>query len=144
MNNVRDVLVIGARELESVLGPRQFTFHVTDSGSSSGGQYASGEFLRGDRRLELHLRWSLGLVKYRVAGRSLTHADYVRAVQATGATAQAEYPGFSDDPVDAFRHLAHDLEHFGQVFYDGSEAAFAALHTWVGEHPRATGLAALP
>ena len=143
--NPRDVLLTGAHELDAVLGPARFCFSATDEGRSSGGLYASGEYLRGDRRLELHFRWSLGLVKYHVGGLSLSHADYVRAVKATaGATEQAKYPGFSANPVDGFRHLADDLAHFGETFLSGSDAEFAALHAWAKEHPQAKGLAALP
>ncbi len=141
----RDVLNAGARELESVLVPHGFAFCVSDEGKSSGGRYASGEYQRGDRRLELHFRWSLGLVKYHVGGWSLDHAEYVRAVQAvTGTRVQPAYPGFSDDPLAAFHHLGRDLERFGKVFLGGSDAAFAELHTWASEHPMPRGLAALP
>jgi hypothetical protein len=35
---------------------------------------------------------------------ALSHADYLRGLGATGA-----YPGYSDDPIDGFRHLALDL-----------------------------------
>lgn len=150
----RDVLNAGARELESLLVPHGFAFRVSDEGKGSGGQYASGDFQRGNRRLELHFRWSLGLVTYHVGGwslgpfhvgaRSLGHADYVRAVKSvTGSSAQPEYPGFSDDPLSAFRHLRRDLERFGQIFLAGSNAAFTELHTWASEHPRPKGFAAL-
>jgi hypothetical protein len=141
----RDVLNAGARELESAVAPHGFGFRVTDEGWSSGGNHASGEYQRDDRRLELHLRWSLGLVRYHVGPRSLGHAEYVRAVQAvTGTSGQAAYPGFSDDPVAAFRHLAQDLERFGEIFLAGSHAAFAELHAWASEHPAPKGFAALP
>ena len=117
----------------------------SDEGDSSGGRYASGEYRRGDRRLELHFRWSLGLVTYHVGGLSLDHAEYVRAVRAgTGTSVQPAYPGFSDDPLAAFRDLGRDLERFGEVFLGGSDEAFAEPHTWAGEHPAPKGLAALP
>ncbi len=141
----RDVLNAGAKELEGLLVPHGFVFRVSDEGKSSGGKYASGEYQRGDRRLELHFRWSLGLVKYHLGRWSLGHAEYVRAVQAvTGASVEPAYPGFSEDPLAAFRHLGQDLEHFGEVFLGGSDAAFAELHTWASEHPMPRGLAALP
>src|SRR6185503_3151202 len=111
------VLTAGARELEGLLVPQGFVFRVTDEGKSSGGGYVSGEYQRGERRLELHFRWSLGLVKYHVGEWSLGHAEYVRAVQAvTGIGVPAAYPGYSDDPLAAFRHLGQDLERFGEAF----------------------------
>ena len=144
MNPV-DVLLKGARELEPVLGPHGFEFVQTDSGRSSGGHFASGEYRRGDRRLELHVRWSLGLVTYHVGQNSLSHEQLTRAVRATlGIGEPARYPGFSDDPLDGFRHLEVDLRHLGRVFTSGAAEEFAALVDWVGRNPRPAGLAALP
>jgi hypothetical protein len=141
----RDVLTAGARELDKVLRFQGFAFRITDEGRGSGGLYASGEYRRSNRWLELHFRWSLGLVAYHVGSLSLAHSEYVRAVQAAaGTSTKAAYPGFSDDPLDGFRHLAYDLEQFGRVFCAGSEAEFEALHAWVVHHPRPTGLSALP
>jgi hypothetical protein len=118
---------------------------VTDEGKGSGGSYASGDYRRDDRRLELHFRWSLGLVTYHVGAWSLEHVDYVRAVQAvTGTDEAAAYPGFSVDASVGFEHLAIDLERFGGVFLNGSDAQFEELHRWAGKHPRPRGLAALP
>ncbi len=34
-----------------------------------------------------------------------------------------QYPGFSDDPLDGFRHLAHNLENFASDFLNGSGEA---------------------
>ena len=33
-------------------------------------------------------------------------------------------PGFSSDPIDAFRHFAHDLRNFCQSFLVGSDEEF--------------------
>jgi hypothetical protein len=60
----REVLAAGVRELESLLAPLGFVFRLTDEGARSGGMYASGQFERGARRLERHVRRSLGLVTY--------------------------------------------------------------------------------
>jgi hypothetical protein len=37
-----------------------------------------------------------------------------------------QYPGFSDDPLDGFRHLAHDLRKYCADFLVGSGADFQA------------------
>ena len=142
--NVGEVLRDGAREIEPILGPHGFQFVRTGAGSSSGGDYASGEYRRGDRRLELHVRSSLGLVKYHVGRDSLSHEDLTRAVRATaGVFEQAQYPGFSSDPLEGFRHLRDDLSQFGSVFIRGTAEEFVALVNWVRNNPRSTGLPAL-
>jgi len=143
MNPV-ETLLAGASEFGAVLTPHGFHFVETGSGRGSGGHFASGEFRRADRRLELHFRYSLGLVAYHLGSETLTHADYVRAVRASeGIPDRPRYPGFSEDPLDGFRHLRPDLIRFGRVFTQGSSAEFAALVAWVRQHPAPTGLAAL-
>lgn len=134
----------GVAELAEVLGPAGFQFLETDEGMGSGGAYASGEFRRGDRRLELHFRSSLGLVRYHFGEESLSHQELVRGVRALERISEeGEYPGFSDDPVAGFRHLRHDLDRFGGVFLHGGAKAFRALKKWLDKHPKKSGLAGL-
>jgi len=43
--------------------PAGFTFHLTNNGNSSGGDFATGRFTKGTQDLELHFRHSLGMVR---------------------------------------------------------------------------------
>ena len=106
MTEKTEALREGAQFLRTVLGPYGFTFEIRDTGNSSGGTFACGEFVREDRHLELHFRHSLGLVQYHIADQSASHETYMREL---GVWADCRYPGFSDDPMDAFRGLAHDI-----------------------------------
>jgi hypothetical protein len=134
----------GVAELAEVLGPAGFEFIQTDDGAGSDGPFASGEFLRGDRRLELHVRSSLGLVRYHFGEASMSHEDLVRGVRALEViSVEGQYPGFSNDPMDGFRHLRHDLERFGAIFLRGGAKAFRALKKWVDKRPKQTGFAGL-
>ncbi len=108
------------------MGESGFTFVQSAAGRGSGGNFAAGEFIRDDRRLELHVRRSLGLVIYHVGTLSLTHADYMRAM--LGPQAGNRYPGFSDDPLDGFRGLAHDLQHYATDFLTGAGQEFERCH----------------
>ena len=142
--NPREVLDAGVVELAEVLGPAGFTFVGGDDGVDGDGPFATGEFWRGDRRLELHVRRSLGLVRYHFGEQSLSHEDLVRGVRAVdGIAAEAQYPGFSDDPAAGFRHLRADLERFGDIFLTGGAKAFRALKKWLDKHPKRSGLAGL-
>jgi hypothetical protein len=138
-----ELLEQGAAELAEVLGPAGFEFIQTEE-TDGGGPLARGEFFRGDRRLELQVRSSLGLVRYHFGEESLSHEDLVRGVRALdGISAEGEYPGFSDDPMAGFRRLRRDLERFGAIFLRGGAKAFRALKKWIGKHPRKSGFAGL-
>jgi hypothetical protein len=142
--SAHDLLERGVVELAQVLGPAEFEFIETDDGATNGGTFASGEFLRADRRLELHVRSSLVLVRYHFDDESLSHEELVRGVRALdGIAAEGQYPGFSTDPMAGFRHLRHDLDRFGAIFLRGGAKAFRALKKWVNKHPKKSGLAGL-
>src|SRR5204863_2694527 len=51
-DNPTALLERGVAELAGLLGPAGFEFIQSDEGVDSGGPFASGEFLKGDRRLE--------------------------------------------------------------------------------------------
>jgi hypothetical protein len=86
----------GAKAIATALVPHGFHFLFCKSGSSSGGPFASGEFVRGDRRLELHVRGGLGLVRYHFGLHSASHEYYMKEL---GVWPQCEYPGFPDAPL---------------------------------------------
>ena len=112
----------GSSILEPLLLKHGFSFLALDAGSSSGGRFATGAFCRATRRLELHFRHSLGMVTYHLGNRSMSHEAYMRSV--LGVPFASHYPGFSDDPLDAFRHRHFDLEKHGQEFLDGTDSCF--------------------
>jgi hypothetical protein len=139
-----EILQAGIRELDAIMVPYGFAFEPAQEGKSSGGKFANGEYCRGNRRLELHFRWSLGLVTYHVGDVFLGHEDYVRALFGLSKVQrQNSYPGFSTDPLDGFRHLREDLERFGEVFLNGSDEEFRSLKDWIDVHPKVTGLRGL-
>jgi hypothetical protein len=112
----KSALLHGSEILEEVLAPKDFHFQFRGEGKSSGGTYAWGEFVRGDRRLELHVRFNLGLVRYHVGTESASHDYYMREL---GVRERCHYPGFSEEPKDAFLGLAHDLA-FADDFLTGT------------------------
>lgn len=122
-----DQLRAGAEVVARVLAPHGFRFRIDTADSrASGGPAAAGSFRAGGKRLELHFRSSLGLVTYHVGSHSLSHEDYMRCL---GVRHEARYPGFSDDPLQAFADLASDLDRFCRDFVrgDGAEVARCAL-----------------
>lgn len=101
-----EYLKSGTAFLLEVLAPYGFVFNFKADGLSSGGHFAWGEFVRGDRRLEVHYRQSLGGVVYHANSAQVTHKPYMRRL---GVWEHCKYPGFSLEPMQAFRDLAHDL-----------------------------------
>ena len=118
MFSPKEALLDGAKILDAVLLPKGFRFQSRKEGKGSGGNFACGEFVREDRRLELHFRQSLGLVRYHVGDQSAFHESYMREL---GGWDQCRYPGFSEDPAAAFHDLAHDLG-LADDFLSGSAA----------------------
>jgi hypothetical protein len=109
--------------LDPVLNRFGFTFKFEGAGASSGGNFAFGNYLCGSRRLELHYRFSLGLVTYHFAELTLDHASYMKAL--LGMDGGNHYPGFSDEPLAPFEGLKFDLEHFASAFLLGDKGQFA-------------------
>ncbi len=118
-------LQAGCRILDPVMERSGFTRFEKGSGRGSGGDFAWCEYLSGERRLELHFRRSLGLVRYHIGSDSMTHSDYMH--QLLGSAGGNRYPGYSDDPLDGFRHLRYDLEHFCSDFLSGDGGEFREL-----------------
>ena len=140
----RELFDRGVAELAEVLGPAGFTFAAVEEDEGSGGQFVIGEFQRGERRLELHFRRALVLVRYHFGEESLSHEELVRGVRGVDRiAAEGQYPGFSDDPATAFHRLRVDLERFGAIFLTGGAKAFRALKKWLDKHPRKSGFARL-
>ncbi len=139
--DVSATLQLGVEILTPVLAPHGFHFEFRESDKGSGGHFAWGQFVRGDRRLELHFRHALGLVTYHLGDVVLTHEDFMRV--ALGGARENAYPGFSNDPLDGFRHLRHDLERFAAAFLAGTDAQFKAIVDQARLHPPARGLRAI-
>jgi hypothetical protein len=127
-------LQIGREILDPILKLHGYKFLETIAGKGSGGYFSSAEYWNGDRRLELHFRQSLGLVRYHFGSMSLSHDDYMAAK--LGGRGLSAYPGFSSDPIDGFRHLREDLElHCGE-FLAGDQVAFRKLVDVLRKLPR--------
>ena len=114
------ILMAGSAILGEVLVPAGFAFEHVETGHPSGGTFARGRFSKGSQYVEFSFRFSLGLVSYGWDGDTLSHVDYLRGLGATGA-----YPGYSDDPLDGFRHLAADLAGPLRGFARGDRQEFA-------------------
>ena len=118
MSRPKDILLEGVQLLERVLAPKGFAFRFGGEGRGSGGEFAFGDFVCGEKRLELHFRHSLGLVRYCIGNQSASHEAYMREL---GIWGQCHCQGFSDDPLNGFRGLAHDLS-FAEDFLSGPAA----------------------
>jgi hypothetical protein len=112
----------GLEILDPTMRANGFAFSQVVSGRGSGGNYARGSYIKGDRRLELHYRFSLGLVTYHIGGDALRHEVFMRAI--LGADKRSRYPGFSDDAMAAFKDLRFDLETYAGDFLRGTGDLF--------------------
>jgi hypothetical protein len=128
-----EILREGRAVLDPVLSARGFTLREGPAGSSSGGPFATGTFVNGNRSLEIH---------YHFGTTSVGHKSYMRAV--VGKDGGNRYPGFSDDPISGFENLAYDLENFAAAFLNGDSKEFARCATAAEEWKKTPGFARLP
>ncbi len=119
MVHAKELLRAGCGILDPIMTRHGFRFIEGASGkSSSGGDFACGQYVRDKRGLELHFRYSLGLVTYHLATATVSHHSYMHEL--LGAAGGNKYPDFSDEPLDGFRNLAFDLENFAADFLSGN------------------------
>lgn len=138
--NPREELENGVKLLRPMMEASGFSFTFENSGNSSGGDFSQGAFISGNKRLELSFRWSLGCVEYKIEGNSITHTEYMDALEKKD---NAKYPGFSNKPIKAFEHLASDIYQYGEIFLSGSEDEFIRLIYNYKRKPKKSGFAAL-
>ena len=131
----------GRKILEPIFVASGWRFEPGPTGSSSGGHFAQANFVHDDRRLELHFRWSLGLVTYHIGELALSHEAYMEAL--LGRRGASKYPGFSANPIDAFRDLAADLREHCMDFVAGSGDQFRQCAERARELAKASGFKAL-
>lgn len=60
------------------------------------------------------------------------HEAYMKFL---GKHRDAKYPGFSDDPMDAFLALASDIQNFCQNFVDGDGEEVQKFAVELAENP---------
>jgi hypothetical protein len=137
-----EILREGCGLLEPVMHRYGFSFEDGPAGPSSGGPYASGSYVNGDRKLEIHFRFSLGLVTYHFGQTSVDHESYMHAL--VGTNGGNKYPDFSEDPLDAFKGLAYDLENFATAFMNGNFEEFSRCVIAAEERKKIPGFARLP
>ena len=120
--NPEEILHQGSELLMPLFAEHGFVFVQSGGGESSGGRFASAEFRRGNRRFEFHFRFSLGMVSYHLGSESISHEEYMCSV--LGKPNLSHYPGFSNDPLDAFCHLREDIQNYCMEFLEGTNEAF--------------------
>jgi hypothetical protein len=130
----------GMKLLSTFLASKGFVASIDRSAVGSGGEFATGKFRNGDWTLELHFRYSLGLVSYALGGSSISHDDYMRQVVPDGG--KASYPSFSSSSLNGFEALLSDLENFAGEFVDCQSKGFLQLVSDAEENPRPTGFGA--
>ena len=135
----KDELQNGVDVLRPLLESRGFRFESGVAGRGSGGSFATGSYVKGPRRLNFSVRYSLGLVAYSFGDQVVSHEDYLRFIEATG-----NYPGFSQRIIDGFVHLKADLEEYFETFLSGTDSQLERLFVEITKNPPKKGFEALP
>jgi hypothetical protein len=131
----------GCSLLDPILNLHGFRLLPMETGRGSGGHFARADYQNGDRRLELHYRFSLGLVTYHFGRTSLQHESYMKVI--LGKAGGNKYPGFPDNPRDSFLDLEHDLGHYAGAFLTGDGSEFERCAKLASEFEELPGIAKL-
>ncbi len=127
-------LEAGVAILDPLMTDNGFTFAYEGAGAASGGRSASGSYSRDDRRLDLHYRWGLGVVRYHIGQHALDHADYMKLL---GTYPDSQWVRVAmDKTLDGFHRLLHDLQRFCQDFVSGDGTEFVRLAEKSAEDPK--------
>lgn len=118
----KEALLQGADMLRPLFSEHGFAFELLGEGRGSGGEFAYAEFSKGERRIEFHFRYSLGMVTYHLGPDSISHEQYMFSV--LEEPTRSHYPGFSNDPLEAFRDLSSDLHAHCGEFLEGTNEEF--------------------
>lgn len=117
-----EILLQGSELLKPLFAQHGFSSTQLGKGVGSGGRFAFAEFAKADRRFEFHFRYSLGMVTYHLGSEWISHEEYMCSV--LGKPNLSRYPGFSNDPLDAFRDLHDDLRDYCDDFLEGTDETF--------------------
>ncbi len=118
----REAIEAGCTILDPLLVPAGFDYQQGESGSSSGGSFATGAYANGDRRIEFSFRWGLGCVIYKIGEFSINHNELM---EKTGHGRDSKYLWYNkDDPMNGFTALAYDLEYHVRHFVNGNTTDF--------------------
>ena len=72
------------------------------------------------------------MINYKIGKYILSHDSYMKLM---GVKDESKYPGFSNDPLDAFRDLFHDLKNYGSDFISGSGENFIKYAKQLNDNP---------
>ncbi len=111
-----ELLEAGAGILADAFQPYGFKFGGVRQEKLGHRAVAVGQFARRGRAVELQVRSGVSIALWAAGERRMLHPDYMECL---GASAQMRYPGFSKDPLDAFRRLRADFFRFGGPFLAG-------------------------
>ncbi|MGE5398274.1 MAG: hypothetical protein ACM3MK_12190, partial [Chitinophagales bacterium] len=124
-------LLEGLSILDPYMKQKGFDRASVLTGEGSGGNFAYSSYFKEGWILELHFRYSLGLVTYRFNETRLDHVNYMKLL---GVYGQNKYPGFSTDSKSSFERLLFDLDNFCSDFLTGSGEDFKRLAQKLGQN----------
>ena len=124
MRDPKSELEAGIVILDPALLPHGFIFHFQNSGRGSGGNFAWGKYVRGDRSLDLHHRWGLGIIQYNIADLSIDHSAYLNSLGVDNESDLLSTP--LESGLDRYHALRSDIENFCSDFVTGPAIEWAA------------------
>ena len=110
-------LIKGLEILEPFLRQYGFEFDNFENGKGSGGQFTIATYINGHKRFIIGYRYSIGELGYQFENIKVGHTFYLDHL---GLADKKQFPDFqSDDKLNSFRHILHDLYFLVDDFFVG-------------------------
>jgi hypothetical protein len=129
----KQALLTGVEIIDPLLNPNRYTFEIDGVGVSSGGPFASGFYVNGNKRIGLIYRAGAGLgaVIYEYYPLSISHDTLMKHLGKSNmgklGYSDFRFASFSKDKGDPFEALAYDTQNFTLPFLNGTDSEFEGI-----------------
>lgn len=117
----------------SYLKENEFLLSNSQIDKGSGGFFIICRFEKGNRKINIFYRYSLGPVEYSIGENKIDHVSYMKFLQ---VDEKSKYPGFTDSPEESFKNLLSDIKNYCQDFICGDGDQFQEFSRKLRTDPR--------
>ena len=129
----KQALLTGIKIIDPILNLLGFVFEISGVGVSSGGSFASGFYVKGNKRMGLIYRAGAGLgaVIYEYHQSSISHRALIQYLGKSNVNklkySDFKFASFSKEGRDPFEALAYDIQNSALEFLNSTDSEFEGI-----------------